>query len=364
MAETAKARKVVIFLALGLAACLLAAFALPVNVSQATGARIYDPEQTATPRSTDLPTPATSPAASPTDAGTATPRPTQALRFVPFVQFGQPGSDGTAHYNQRLLNRFTTDTPVDLTGVSDAHWPILVRPEHIGVHPGVLSTISITVGVPSSHTFPIDVEHVIATGGQPSHPFTATAHLITIAMRHPFTDTPIDHWADDQIQYLAAQGIISGYADGSFRPDGNVTRAQFARMLVGVMGWEIRTPAKPTFADVGPSFWAYKYIETAAAQGAMSGYSDGTFRPSAGVTRAQIAKIIVTARAWPVDDISSQSSFADVSTDDWLYNYAQIVNAAEVMSGYSDGTFRPYSYATRAQIAKILALSIFSDPNN
>jgi hypothetical protein len=317
-----------------------------------------------TPRPTRTPCNTCTPPPAPTVSGTVTQPARQTLRLRPLVQFGRPDSDGAAHYNQWLLNHFLDDTTVDVNGVSVGHWPLVVRPEHTVVHPDIPSTISITVGVPPSHALPIDIEHTVVFGGSPSHPVTATAHLITIAMRHPFTDVPMDYWADGPIQYLVAQGIISGYADGSLHPDGYVTRAQLAKMLVGIMGWEIQLPASPTFTDVGPNFWAYGYIETAAAHGAISGYSDGTFRPTAGVTRAQIAKVVATAQAWSPDDISSGSSFTDVSTDDWLYDYAQMASAAEVMSGYSDGTFRPYTYATRAQIAKVLALSIYTDPNN
>jgi hypothetical protein len=238
-----------------------------------------------------------------------------------------------------------------------------VQQDHLIVHPGVPNTISVTVDVPPTRTFAVDVEHIVAVGGSAPRVVTATAHLVTIVFRHPFNDVPADYWADDQLQYLVSRGIVSGYSDGSFHPNGGVTRAQFAKMLVGAMGWSVQIPSRPTFTDVAHDFWAYGYIETAADHGVMSGYSDGTFRPASGVTRGQIAKIIVMAHGWPLDDVPSTGSFSDVSQDDWLYNYAEIVNAAGVMEGYSDGTFRPYSYASRAQIAKILTLSLFSDPS-
>jgi hypothetical protein len=282
----------------------------------------------------------------------------------PAVQFGRPGPDGIARYRQELLNRFTADTPVDLRGASERRWPVLVRPEHLTAHPGQANPISITVGVPPTRTFAVDVERVVAVGGTPPRVVTATAYLVTIAFRRPFTDVPEDYWADGPLQFLAAQGTISGYSDGSFHPNGGVTRAQFAKMLVGAMGWTVLTPATSTFSDVDRDFWAYGFIETAAAHGVISGYSDGTYRPSSGVTRGQLAKMIVTAHGWPLSNVPATGSFRDVSPDDWLYSYAETVNTAGVMEGYSDGTFRPYSYAIRAQIAKILALSLFSDPNN
>src|SRR5205823_4092329 len=146
-------------------------------------------------------------------------------------------------------------------------------------------------------------------GGTPPRVVTATAHLITIAFRHRFVDIPEGFWADDALQYLTNLGVISGYSDGTFRPDAGVTRAQFAKMLVRALGWALIEPARSTFSDVDRDFWAYGYIETAAAHGVITGYSDGTFRPSSGVTRSQIAKIVVTAQAWAMNNVPPVATF-------------------------------------------------------
>jgi hypothetical protein len=277
------------------------------------------------------------------------------------VQFGHPGSGGVAHYRLALLNRFQADTPVDLSGRSLQNWPIAVDPTHVVVHPSVPVSVTADVTVPVSPSMPIDVERVSAWGGG-GPVVTTTSYLITIAMRHAYNDLPEGHWADDPVQYLSSLGVISGYGDGSFRPNTNVTRAQFAKMLVGALGWEVQTPANPSFSDVAPDFWAYGFIETAAAHGVISGYSDGTFRPAATVTRAQLAKMVSVALGWTMQ-VPAPVNFTDVAEGDWVYNYAMMVSSAEVMSGYSDNTFRPNAPATRAQIAKILTLSLFSDPN-
>ena len=225
----------------------------------------------------------------------------------------------------------------------------------------ISNTVETTVEVPVSPTMPIDIERLTASA--PSVPVTASAYLVTIAHRHAFSDVADDFWADDVLQYLVSQGVVSGYSDGSFRPNDNVTRAQFAKMLVGAMGWDIQTPAAPTFNDVAADSWAYGFIETAAAHGVISGYGDGSFKPELSVTRAQVAKMIVTARGWTMD-VSGMNSFSDIDASEWVHDYAEIVNQAQVMSGYTDGTFKPYYTATRAQIAKILTLSLFNEPNN
>ena len=75
-------------------------------------------------------------------------------------------------------------------------------------------------------------------------------------------------------------GIISGYADGTFRPGANVTRGQFRKIIVGAQGWAIDTSGGPHFSDVPPSNPFYAFVETAFNHGIISGYADGTFRPA------------------------------------------------------------------------------------
>jgi len=217
------------------------------------------------------------------------------------------------------------------------------------------------VTMPATSTTRCDLERVTAVSS--GTPYTTSAYLITISNTQPFTDLSANHWASDPVQYLLSQQVISGYADGTFRPDGNVTRAQFAKILVGAMGWALQTPQTPTFNDAGTDFWAYSYIETAVAHGVISGYDDGSFRPYKDVTRAQVAKMVVVSREW-VMDTPDYGTFTDVSPTDWSFDFVETVNAAQVMSGYADNTFRPDAPATRAQIAKILTYSLFSDPND
>jgi len=281
------------------------------------------------------------------------------MQLRPFLQFGHTQPGGTANYHKTLLNHFTQDTSVDLSAGSWQGWVTTVDPMHLIAHPNASDAVTITVAAPVSPTFPLDVERVSASTSGPS--MTTTAYIITFVGGHPFTDLPPDHWASDYVQYLVAQGAVSGYSDGSFRPNDNVTRAQFAKMLVGALGWQMAVPASPSFRDVPANYWAYNYIETAVSHGVISGYTDGTFRPNSTVTRAQVAKMIVAARGWYFNQ-GFGNTFTDIPQTDWTYTYADTVSAAGVMSGYSDGSFRPYTSATRAQIAKILTTCLFSEP--
>jgi hypothetical protein len=278
------------------------------------------------------------------------------------VQFGHARPGGAAHYRQLLFNHLSEPTEVNLDGASVSGWDVTVNPSTTTALPNYANIITVTVGVPNNPLHRVDIERTRAVLSS-TEPYTTHAFLITITHRRPFTDVSEGHWADDPIQYLVEEGVVSGYADGSFRPNESVTRAQFAKMVVTAMDWTVQTPASPTFSDAPADYWAYGFIETAYAHGVLTGYSDGTFRPGSNVTRAQLAKMIYTARGWTLDT-PTLTNFSDVSPSDWSYTYVQAASSAEVMGGYADRTFRPGAPATRAQIAKILALCLFSDPNN
>jgi hypothetical protein len=107
-----------------------------------------------------------------------------------------------------------------------------------------------------------------------------------------FTDLCPGTWAYPYAECLAARNVMTGYSDGTFRPNAPVTRAQAAKMLVSAKGWSLYSPPWSSFTDVPPTHWAYAYVHTALSHGIIAGYADGTFRPDVGVTRAQLAKMV------------------------------------------------------------------------
>ncbi len=169
-----------------------------------------------------------------------------------------------------------------------------------------------------------------------------------------FNDLPDTHWAYQYIAYIYCRGVISGYSDSTFRPDMSSTRGQFSKMVVLAMDWYPHVPQYPTFADVPPDHPFYQYVETAYWWGIITGYSDGTFRPDNPVTRAQVTKMLVLAMQWNVVR-PTYPTFADVPPDHWAYGYIETAAGRGVIGGYSDGTFRPGNPVTRAQLSKMLA---------
>jgi hypothetical protein len=181
-----------------------------------------------------------------------------------------------------------------------------------------------------------------------------------------FSDVPFGSFYYDYVYYLACHGIVSGYADTTFRPNAPATRGQLAKMVVLARGWPINTAGGPHFQDVPPSNAFYSYIETAYNAGVISGYNCGGpgepcpglyFRWGTNVTRGQTTKIIVAAYGWPVNTTGGPH-FTDVPTNNPFYTYIETAYNRGIITGYNDNTFRWGNDVTRGQLSKILYLAI------
>jgi hypothetical protein len=172
-------------------------------------------------------------------------------------------------------------------------------------------------------------------------------------LAEPFSDVSAADYFFDAVRHLYCAGAISGYADGTFRPYNNTTRGQLAKIVTLAEGWEINTTGGPHFSDVGPGSAFYNYVETAYNRGVISGYADGTFRPDSDVTRGQLCKIVVLAEGWPINTTGGPH-FTDVPAGSVFYGFIETAFNRGIITGYSDGTFRPGNPATRGQIAKIV----------
>ncbi len=172
--------------------------------------------------------------------------------------------------------------------------------------------------------------------------------------RLDFTDSmEIPSWAEEAIEELMDQGVISGNDDGSFAPNRQLNRAEVSKVIVLASGVEIDTTGGPHFPDVKDGAWYYDYIETMYNQGWINGYPDGYFRPAVGINRAEIAKMAINA--FEIDqDLSGAPHFDDVSASDWFYGYVETAYNNGLMRGYGDGSFGPANAVTRAETVKIV----------
>lgn len=131
-----------------------------------------------------------------------------------------------------------------------------------------------------------------------------------------FTDVAEDTWYKDTVNQAAALGIVNGYEDGTFKPESEITRAEFTAMLTRLTGDNL-TGELP-FDDVAPSHWGYDSIYSAYSAGYMNGYDDNTFRPDIPITRAEAVKMINMAFD-RTDYSNTENPFSDISSEHWAY---------------------------------------------
>lgn len=146
----------------------------------------------------------------------------------------------------------------------------------------------------------------------------------------------------------------SGYDDGSFLPNNNITRGELAAMIARLSYGDDLPDGiyQASFPDVDSDAWFNKYIGYLEDKDVLSGYEDGTFRPMDTITRGEISAVI--ARAQRYDLISYNGIFTDVTENDWAKDYIETFADKNIVSGYEDGTFGPYSPLTRAEAVAII----------
>jgi hypothetical protein len=137
-----------------------------------------------------------------------------------------------------------------------------------------------------------------------------------------FSDLAPSDWGYQEVLSLTDQKIISGYPDGTFRPQAQITRAEFCKLIVKTVprGLDPKYPAKPTFPDVNQNHWAYGYVEAVAARGWVNGFPDGNFRPEQSITKAEVLKILVVATSRPLQT-TIPSPYMDSESTDWWAPY-------------------------------------------
>ncbi len=121
-----------------------------------------------------------------------------------------------------------------------------------------------------------------------------------------FSDVPETHKSAEAISIMADMGLLSGYEDGSFKPEGNITRAEFATVVCRALGVEANySDNRQVFDDVPANHWAAGYITVAAQQGIVNGYGDYKFGPSDNIKYKDAVKMVVTMPGYaPIADVN------------------------------------------------------------
>ena len=163
---------------------------------------------------------------------------------------------------------------------------------------------------------------------------------------------------DDHYSYLI------GYADGTVRPNGKITRAEVATIFFRLLDDDTRAKywsSKNDFSDVSADKWYNNAVSTLCNMGVIGGYADGTFRPDAPISRAEFAKIAVSFTQ--NNGSAVYNYFTDVKTTDWFAPYVTAAKDAGLIEGYSDGSFKPESKITRAEACAIVNRTLGRKPS-
>ncbi|HHY72162.1 MAG TPA: cadherin-like domain-containing protein [Bacillus bacterium] len=153
------------------------------------------------------------------------------------------------------------------------------------------------------------------------------------------------HWAEKEIVDLVSKGVIKGFPDGSFKPNSNISRAEFASIAVRAL--DLTCEQGKAFVDT-TDHWAKDCISTAVANGIVAGMDADKFAPNAPITREQMAAII--ARAAKLDAQEAGTAFKDdAQISAWAKSFVDAAAKHQLVGGFPDGSFNPKGKATRAE---------------
>jgi secreted trypsin-like serine protease len=171
-----------------------------------------------------------------------------------------------------------------------------------------------------------------------------------------FADVPPSKPFRDEIAWMANEGITTGFSDCSFRPDDPVTRQSMAAFMYRSEGWSRAYRPAPPFTDVTGSHAFYKDIAWMVDEGITTGFPDGTFRPSARVTRQAMAAFIYRLAGAPLGAAPTCTSapFDDVPTTHPFCGEIAWMATEGITTGFADGTYRPAANITRQAMAALL----------
>lgn len=178
----------------------------------------------------------------------------------------------------------------------------------------------------------------------------------------PFDDIR-GHWSEDNILFLSSEKIINGVGNNEFRPNDNITRAQYISMILKALDLNFEAKDSSGFTDIKPNAWYHDTVETALELGLVTGYEDHTFRPDNPVTRQEMAAIAVRASHYKIAkqpgsdeiDLSMLDNYNDKnSISSWARNSVAIAANQGLLRGRANNLFEPNGISTRAEGAAVV----------
>jgi hypothetical protein len=182
--------------------------------------------------------------------------------------------------------------------------------------------------------------------GNMSNPYLVAVKKVKAAV---FTDL---NRYQDEIYYLTEKKIITGYPDGTFKPEEPIKRIQAVKMILREMGVDTTGSPDPGLTDMQPGSYGYEDVAAAVKLGFISGKNDGTFDPFGTLTRGQMAKILV--KAYQLNG-NIEREFIDVTKEHWAYDFINTLAANNITTGYDDNTFRANQQISRQHFSVFMA---------
>jgi hypothetical protein len=162
------------------------------------------------------------------------------------------------------------------------------------------------------------------------------------------------HWAEANIKQAVSSGLVKGYLDGTFKPGKSVTRAEFAVMLMNALKPQ-EAGAELTFKDTEKiGAWAQKAVAQAVQAGIIKGYEDGSFRPNAEITRAEMAAMLASALSLTVESNTSTGFADDKDIPAWAKGAVAAIKKLGIVGGQGNNEFAPNAKTTRAEAVTVL----------
>ncbi|WP_214626509.1 S-layer homology domain-containing protein [Paenibacillus agaridevorans] len=171
--------------------------------------------------------------------------------------------------------------------------------------------------------------------------------------KHNFTDTA-GHWAEKLISKAAADGIVFGYPSGDFMPDKTASRAEFVVMLMRVLKLHDVGDISMFNDSKQIAAWAAPAIKAAVSAGLIYGYADGSFKPGGQITRAEMAVIVARSLGVSMDSVIATGYKDDADIPTWAKTAVAALRESGIMQGQGANVFNPNATATRAEVVAVL----------
>ena len=172
-----------------------------------------------------------------------------------------------------------------------------------------------------------------------------------------FSDLTNDYWSKKPVEQMLTLGLIKGYPDETFLPNNSITRAELTAILVKLAAGESRPYRAKSFSDVPPDHWAAAAIATGSELGLMTGFPDGTFRPDNTITRLEGIALIARFDNLAAPLVDGLSPYTDLPADNWAIELVQgAKNAGRLMYIKTD-YLAPFEQLSRGEAALLLSES-------